>query len=103
MAATSSSGPSGATMTERDWLKAEDPQGMLAFLRHTGRLPERKARLFAAACCRTIWSRFKDECSRTAVEVVERYADGLAAEEQLLAATHAADEARLWGGYAAEA
>jgi hypothetical protein len=37
-------------MTEADWLTATDPTPLLAFLRETGRLGERKARLFACAC-----------------------------------------------------
>jgi hypothetical protein len=85
-------------VTEAQWLASEEPEAMLDALR--GRAGARKLRLFAAACCRVIWSNFKLECHPAAVEILERYADGLAAEEELLAATRAVDETRVWGGYA---
>jgi hypothetical protein len=65
---------------------------MLTFLRAGGRLSERKARLFAAACCRRIWHLLTDERSRRAVETLERYREGLAGAEELAAAAQAAQE-----------
>jgi hypothetical protein len=58
---------------------------MLEFLR--GKTSERKLRLFACACCRRIWHIMPDEHCRGAVEVAERYADGIASESELRSAT----------------
>ena len=77
-------------MTEAEWIASTDPEPMLASLR--GKLSSRKLRLFACACCRRIWHLLGDERSRSAVEVAERHADGLADGRQLSEA-HALAEA----------
>jgi hypothetical protein len=88
---------------QRDWLNATDPQAMLGFLRDSGRLTERKARLFAAACCRGIWPLLADERSREAVRVVERWTDGRATKADLASANTAAGEPQdsRWASLAA--
>ncbi len=75
-------------MTESEWLACTEPWRMKEFA--WDRFSERKLRLFGVACCRMIWHLLPDERSRRAVEVAERYADGLATEEELEAASNAA-------------
>src|SRR5438045_814206 len=56
---------------------------MLEFLQNSRTLAERKARLFAVACGRNVWLWIKDERSRNAVEVCEKYANGLVGQKAL--------------------
>ena len=70
---------------------------------------ERDLRLFACWCVRntplhdgrTAWDLLTDKRSQTAVEVAERYADGLATQDELDAAWAAARGARVAAGAAA--
>jgi hypothetical protein len=63
-------------MTEAEWLACAEPDPMLQFLR--GKMSDRKLRLFACGCCRRIWDLITDQEARAAIEVAERFADGLA-------------------------
>jgi hypothetical protein len=74
-------------MTPEEWERCAHPEKMLRFL--GDRASERKRRLFAVACCRRIWHLIPDG-SRQAVDVAERFADGLASVEELEAACHKA-------------
>ena len=78
-------------MTEAEWLASTDPQPMLEYLR--GKVSDRKLRLFACACARQSRHLLDDQRSRTAVEVAEKYADGLATKEELVAARNATENA----------
>jgi hypothetical protein len=82
-------------VTEAEWLACADPTPMLVFLR--SRASERALRLLACACCRRIWSLLTSPFSKAAVEVAERFADGLASEsERRVAFAAAAREAAGW-------
>jgi hypothetical protein len=73
-------------MNEQEWLVCADPYQMLNLLYETaGEVDARKLRLFACACVRRVWDQLGDG-GREAVEVAERYADGLAGKEELAAA-----------------
>jgi hypothetical protein len=74
-------------MTEAEWLKSTDPDKMLKSL---SKPSQRKLQLFACACCRRVWHLLTDARSRVAVEVMERYADGMASEQERQAAQGAA-------------
>jgi hypothetical protein len=69
-------------MTEAEWLASADPQEMLVIL--PGKGSDRKLQLFACACCRRLWHLLQEDRHRQAVEVVERYADGLLSAEDVM-------------------
>jgi hypothetical protein len=62
-------------MTEAQWSKCTDPMALLHVME--GKASDRKLRLFASSCGRLLWPQYYDERSRTAVEVSERFAEGL--------------------------
>jgi hypothetical protein len=61
-------------VTESEWLACTDPKPMLEFL--SGKVSDRKLRLFGVACCRRVWHVLTDGRTRTATEVAETYVDG---------------------------
>jgi hypothetical protein len=75
-------------VTEAEWLACTEPRRMLNWLKNKG--SRRKQRLFACACCRRIWPLLTDQRSRNAVDVAERYAEGIASYEWLSSARDAA-------------
>jgi hypothetical protein len=68
-------------MTEAEWLSCNAPDEMLKSLGR--RASGRKLRLFACACYRHVPKLFADERVKTAIEISERYADGLASKTEL--------------------
>lgn len=80
-------------MNEVDWLGGLDPEAMLAYL--TGKVSDRKLRLFACACVRRYWADLSYHSghirpdtparylAREAVEIAERFAEGEATPAQL--------------------
>jgi hypothetical protein len=78
-------------MSEQDWMTWWDAFDLLSWCEdEEGRLSQRKLRLFAVACCRTIWPVLTDATQR-AVEVAERFADHQASSEELKAIRSAAE------------
>jgi hypothetical protein len=74
-------------VTEAEWLACKNPHGLLDFFQEAS---DRKVRLFAAACCRRLWHLLSDERSRNAVEVSEKFADGLVGLDELQSAADGA-------------
>jgi hypothetical protein len=70
-------------MDETIWAACREPSEMLNFLRATGRGSERKLRLLSCAFCRAVEHLLTDERYRRALDVAERYADGLAGTGEL--------------------
>lgn len=81
----------GGIASEAEWLACTVPWKLAEFMRT--RTSDRKKRLLMCACCRQEWRRLR-ESARRAVEVAERFADGLADEAELAAACRAAEAAR---------
>jgi hypothetical protein len=81
-------------MADATWQTSGDPQKMLGWLRELGRVTRtkggrRKLRLFACACCRRLWDHLPNDACRRAVEINERYADGLADKAEVAAVREA--------------
>jgi hypothetical protein len=69
-------------VTEAEWFDAKETWVLYISAKENGWLSDRKLRLWACTCCRRIWHLIVDECSRNAVEVAERFADGLINEDE---------------------
>jgi hypothetical protein len=68
-------------MTEADWLQSQASLLMLQSLR--GKASDRKLRLFGVAAVREVSHLLKHPVVREAIEIAERYSDGLVDEAQL--------------------
>jgi hypothetical protein len=78
-------------MDEAEWLQAVNPKKMIAAL--SGKGSERLWRLFTVACVRGVEHLLRDKRSRKALEVAERFADGLATMRELKVARFKAQAA----------
>jgi hypothetical protein len=83
--------PEGNEMTEAEWLACADPENMVEFVTRQPELKfvtdrDRKDRLFACACCRQSADLIVDARCLEAVQVAERYADGLADADDIVTA-----------------
>jgi hypothetical protein len=81
-------------MTEAEWQTCTDPTPMLEALRASGKATDRKLRLFAVAGCRHRFGNYfaAGDPGQKAIEVAERYGDGLATREEVEAAQRSAAE-----------
>jgi hypothetical protein len=85
-------------MTEEEWAASTDPGLMLVHLRLKNYWdffdgwPERKLRLYAAACCRRVRDVREDPVLSDIVGVAERMADGLVDEEERSVAREMAED-----------
>lgn len=80
-------------MDEAAWSVCAKPSEMLNFLQTSGWSSERKLRLVSCALCHAIEDLLTDACYRAALDVAERYADGLADTGELLDAHEAVTRA----------
>lgn len=68
-------------MTEEEWMACADPTPMVNYLRN--KVSDRKLRLFAVACCKRMLHLMTDDAACNAVQIAERFADGLATKNEL--------------------
>jgi hypothetical protein len=90
------------TVTNQEWRRCKDPMRMIEGLKDVA--SGRKGILYLCGCCRLVWELLYDDSSKEAVDVAERYADGLATYEELRGAEYGAEcptfgydfEPRIW-------
>ena len=75
-------------MNEAEWLNSHDPRAMLQDVGNTA--SERMLLLFCVACCRAIGAPHPDR-DGPIIEAVERYADGIGSEAEVIRAVRAYD------------
>lgn len=87
---------------ERVFAEGDDGRHIVWAVTREGVLTDRELRLFACFCARQNWHLLTDDRSKHAIEVAERYADGLATDDDLAAARAAAWDA-AWDAASAAA
>lgn len=78
-------------MTEQEWLTCTNPAILELCLSKTGRLSNRKSRLFGCACVREVWTDLPNDTLRDATITCEKFADGDATTDELSIAMERAD------------
>jgi hypothetical protein len=73
-------------MIEADWDSCTDPEPILEFLRNSGKVSERKLRLFSCACVRRALARVGLRGFEHAIDLAEAAADGRASWREAQAA-----------------
>lgn len=79
-------------MTEVEWTTSNKARKMLQSIMNNPIISNRKLRLFACACVRSVWDLLENEKSRYAVQMSEKFADGLISSEELEKARHEAQQ-----------
>jgi hypothetical protein len=80
---------------ERVFAEGDNSEYIIWFVTRKGVLTDRELRLFACFCARQNWHLLTDDRSKHAIEVAERYADGLATDDDLSAAWAAARDVAM--------
>jgi len=71
----------GRPMTQSEWIACADSGPMLEYLK--GKATDRKLRLFACGCCRTVWQLITEGVRKEAILIAEQHVDGQASNAQL--------------------
>jgi hypothetical protein len=81
-------------ITASEWSTSADPEAMLEFI--SGRISDRKVRLFATACCRRVVHVVRDDRIRGIVDVSGKFADCDATAVDLACECFEAERAQEW-------
>jgi hypothetical protein len=83
-------------MTEAEWLTCTDPRPMLEFL--PGKASDRKLRLFAVACRRSVWDLLFDTAFHQLIVLAEQHADQPEGNNPFRLAEHIITRPEGWTG-----
>src|SRR5580698_10608161 len=71
-----------SVMNEAEWFACDEPETLLEFVR--SQTTPRRCRLLAASFCRHVLPLTRERRCHSAVEIAERFADGLVSLEEML-------------------
>jgi hypothetical protein len=72
-----------AGLTEEQWLRWPEPERLLECLESRAKPSDRKLRLFALACCRSVQALIEDQRAKEAIALLEQVAEGIAGKSKL--------------------